>query len=68
MGTLYHIYLKGETTMKVNPRTVKIILDFVAAFALAASGVIVKDFLTEPEPNAPKELEAPQKPKASQGE
>ena len=54
--------------MKVNPRTVKIILDFVAAFALAASGVIAKDFLTEPEPNAPKELEAPQKPKDPQGE
>lgn len=30
--------------MKVNPRTVKIILDFVAAFALAAGEVIAKDF------------------------
>ena len=31
--------------MKVNPRTVKIFLDFVAAFAKAAAGVIVEDFL-----------------------
>lgn len=34
--------------MKVNPRTIKIILDFVAAIAAAASGVIVKDFLNGP--------------------
>lgn len=44
----YYIYLKGETTMRVNPRTVKIILDFVAAFALAAGDVIVKDFIMKP--------------------
>ena len=34
--------------MKVNPRTIMIILDFVAAIAAAASGVIVKDFLKVP--------------------
>ena len=34
--------------MKVNPRTVKTILDFVAAFALAAGDVIVKDFTMKP--------------------
>lgn len=33
--------------MKVNPRTIKLILDFVAAIALAASGVIAKEILTE---------------------
>lgn len=33
--------------MKVNPRTIKIILDFVAAFATAAGTVVVKDFLLE---------------------
>lgn len=31
--------------MKVNPRVVKITLDFIAAIALAASEVIVRDFL-----------------------
>ena len=29
--------------MKVNPRTIKIILDFVAAIAKAASGVIAEE-------------------------
>lgn len=34
--------------MKVNPRTVKIILDFVAALATAAAGIIAVDFLEKP--------------------
>lgn len=41
--------------MKVNPRTVKIILDFVAALALATGDVIVKDFITKPKLEAPQE-------------
>ena len=41
--------------MKVNLRTVKIILNFVAAFALAAGDVIVKDFATKPKLEPPHE-------------
>lgn len=47
LGTMCHIYLIGGNTMKVNPRIVKITLDFIAAIAMAVSGVIVKDFLVE---------------------
>ena len=41
--------------MKVNSRTVRIILDFVAAFALAAGDVIVKDFIMKPKLEPPHE-------------
>lgn len=47
LGTMCHINCKEVTSMKVNPKTIKIILDIVAALAMAASGVIVKDFLSE---------------------
>ena len=43
-----HLLHKGEPEMKVNPRTVKIILDFIAALAAAAAGVVAADFLEEP--------------------
>ena len=34
--------------MKLNPKTVKITLDIVAALATAIGAVIAKDFLEEP--------------------
>lgn len=47
LGTLCYIIYKEGFTMKVNPRTIKLILDFVAAIALAASGVIAKEILMD---------------------
>ena len=35
--------------MKVNPRTVKFVLDLIAVIATAASGVVVKYYLTDPQ-------------------
>ena len=39
--------------MKVNPKTVKFVLDLVAAVAVAAGGVVAKYYLTLPEGNLP---------------
>lgn len=35
--------------MKVNPRTVKFVLDLVAALAVTASGVVAKYYLEVPQ-------------------
>ncbi len=35
--------------MKVNPRTVKFVLDLVAALAVTASGVVAKYYIDTPQ-------------------
>lgn len=35
--------------MKVNPKTVKFVLDLIAALAVAASGVVTKYYLEVPQ-------------------
>lgn len=40
---------QGGITMKVNPRTVKFVLDLVAALAVTAAGVVAKYYIDTPQ-------------------
>jgi len=46
-----HLYLllsQGGNAMKVNPKTVKFVLDLVAALAVTASAVVSKYYIDVP--------------------
>jgi hypothetical protein len=49
MGTFVLLFIiQGGNAMKVNARTIKMILELIAAVAIAAGDVIVKYYLDTP--------------------
>lgn len=46
---MYLLLSQGGNAMKVNPKTVKFVLDLVAALAVTAAGVVAKYYIDVPQ-------------------
>ena len=46
---LHLLLSQGGNAMKVNPKTVKFVLDLVAALAVTAAGVVAKYYIDVPQ-------------------